>query len=123
MLLPGLSELDCGDWDGLSFSEIRERWRSHYARRGEDPTLPPPGGETLAHAAARAEAALRSFLSETDGDVALVGHSGVNRALLCALTGSPYARYRDFPQPWLCVNRLRWDGAVLTVDDVGLEIT
>lgn len=123
MLLPGLAELDCGDWDGLSFSEIRARWPEHYARRGEDPTLPPPGGETLDHAAARAEAALRAFLSETEGDVALVGHSGVNRALLCALTGTPYARYRDFPQPYLCVDLLRWDGAVLTVDGVGLEIT
>ena len=121
--LPGLTELDCGDWDGLPFSEIRTCWPEHYARRGEDPTLPPPGGETLDRAAARAEAALRSFLAETEGDVALVSHSGVNRALLCALTGTPYARYRDLPQPYLCVNRLRWDGAALTVDGVGLEIT
>lgn len=123
VLLPGLAELDCGDWDGLPFSEIRARWPEHYARRGEDPTLPPPGGETLDRAAARAEAALRAFLTETAGDVALVGHNGANRALLCALTGTPYARYRDFPQPYLCINLLRWDGAVLTVDGVGLEIT
>ena len=119
--LPGLAELDCGDWDGLPFSEIRQRWPDHYARRGQDPTLPPPGGETLDRAAARAIQALRSFLAETEGDVALVGHSGVNRALLCALTGTPFARYRDFPQPYLCVNLLRWDGAVLTVEGVALE--
>lgn len=123
VLLPGLAELDCGEWDGLPFSEIRARWPAHYARRGQDPTLPPPGGETLERAAARAGAALRDFLGATAGDVALVGHSGVNRALLCALTGTPYARHRAFPQPYLCVNLLRWDGAVLTVDGVGLDGT
>ena len=120
-LLPGLAEVDCGDWDGLPFSEIRQRWPEHYARRGADPALPPPGGETLDHAAARAETALRAFLAETEGDVALIGHSGVNRALLCALTGTPFARYRDFPQPYLCTNRLRWDGTALTVERIGLE--
>lgn len=119
-LLPGLAELDCGDWDGLPFSEIRTRWPEHYARRGQDPALPPPGGETLDRAAARAGEALRTFLAATEGDVALVAHSGVNRALLCALTGTPYARYPEFPQPYLCINLLRWDGAVLTVDGVGL---
>ena len=120
--LPGLAELDCGDWDGLPFSEIQARWPEHYARRGANPALPPPGGETLDRAAARARAAICAFLAATEGDVALIGHSGVNRALLCALTGTPYARYRDFPQPYLCINLLRWDGVSLTADGVKEEI-
>lgn len=119
--LPGLAELDCGDWDGLPFSEIRARWPEHYARRGRDPSLPPPGGETLDQAAARARAALAALLAETEGDLALVAHSGLNRALLCALTGLPFARYREIPQPYLCINLLRWDGAALRVEAAGLD--
>ncbi len=35
-LAPGLTELDMGQWDGLSFAAIRKAWPQLYTRRGHD---------------------------------------------------------------------------------------
>ena len=121
-LVPGLEELDCGLWDGLSFDEIRARYPEEYARRGLDPALPPPGGEPPEHAAARGLAALYALAARTQGDLAVVAHAGLNRAVLCALTGRPMAELRTLPQAHLCMNVLRYDGARFTVDAVGVLI-
>ena len=117
--LPGLEELDCGEWDGLSFDEIRARWPAHYARRGEDPALPPPGGEAPEAAAMRGLGAITALMERTEGNLAVVAHAGVNRAMLCALQGLPMREMRALPQPYLCVNTLHYDGARFTVAAVG----
>ena len=119
---PGLEELDCGAWDGLPFSEIKARWPEHYARRGEEAALPPPGGEDPAHGAARALDTLRAIAAQTEGNFAAVSHAGLNRALLCALQGLPMTEMRALPQPYLCRNVLRFDGERFTVESVGAEI-
>ncbi len=118
----GLEELDCGEWDGLSFDEIRLRFPEHYARRGIDPLLPPPGGEPLAHAAARGLAALEALAASTQGNLAVVAHAGINRAVLCTLLGRPMSEMRALPQPYLCMNVLQYDGARFTVAAVGISI-
>ena len=117
--VPGLEEIDCGLWDGLSFDAIRARWPEHYARRGEDPALPPPGGEAYVHAAARGLAALRKLLARTEGDLAVVAHAGVNRAMLTVLAGMPIDGLWSLPQEHLCVNSLSFDGTRLSVVSVG----
>lgn len=114
-VVPGLEELDCGDWDGLSFDEIRARYPEEYALRGEDPTRPMPGGETLDALAARALDALGALLARTEGNLAAVAHAGVNRVLIRALTGRPFSEREPIAQPYLCVNVLRFDGAALSV--------
>ena len=120
--VPGLRELDCGDWEGLSFDDIRARWPEHYARRGANPALPPPGGEDLTQAAQRGIAALTELLSRTEGDLAVVCHSGLNRAMLCALMGRPMADMPTLPQPYLCMNILHCDASGLTVAAVGCPL-
>ncbi len=118
-VVQGMQELDCGEWDGLSFDEIRARYPEEYALRGEDPTRPMPGGETLDQCAARALSALRGLLSRTEGNLAVVAHAGVNRILLRTLAADP--GLRPLPQPYLCVNILRWDGEALAVSAFGLD--
>ena len=120
-VVPGLEEMDCGDWEGLTFDEIRARWPDWYARRGADSGLPPPNGEAPAAAARRGIAALTEVLARTEGDpvVAAVSHSGLNRAMLCALTGRSMAEMGALAQPYLCVNVLHFDGEALTVETIG----
>ena len=117
--VPGLEELDCGAWDGLAFEEIRARFPEEYARRGKDPTLPPPGGETLEHASQRGLAALYALAERTKGNLAVVAHAGINRAMLCALMHLSLSEYRSLPQPYLCANVLRYHGARFSVAAVG----
>ncbi len=118
-IVPGLEELDCGAWDGLGFAEIRARFPEEYASRGRDPALPPPGGEQPEHAAQRGLAALYSLAERTEGNLAVVAHAGINRVMLCALMNLPMSEQRGLPQPYLCVNALRYDGAHFTVAAVG----
>ena len=81
-ILPDLQEIDCGDWDGLDFEEIQRRWPEVYAARGKDLSLPMPNGETADAVRERARRAWNRILAETTGDVLIVAHSFVIRALL-----------------------------------------
>ncbi|MBE6997379.1 MAG: histidine phosphatase family protein [Ruminococcaceae bacterium] len=117
--VPDLREQDCGAWDGLDFAAIRARWPEHYARRGEDLSLPPPGGEAPAQLARRGLDALAGLMQRSEGPVLTVAHAGLNRAVLCALLGLPFASMYTLPQPYLCANVLRWDGESFAVAAVG----
>ena len=78
-------------------------------------------GEDFAQAARRGIAALTEALSRSEGELAAVCHSGLNRAMLCALTGRAMAEMRALPQPYLCVNVLLFDGNALAVSAFGLS--
>ena len=119
--VPELRELGVGCWEGLTFREIRERYPELYALRGNDPAEHiMPGGERPADCRDRAMAALSHLLSETEGDLAVVAHAGVNRLILCGLLGLELRKFLTIPQPYGCVNCLREDGGVLDVEAVGL---
>ena len=124
--LPGLQELGVGEWEGLTFREIRERDPNLYARRGEDPAEHiMPGGERPADCRDRALTALRDLLQKTEGDIAVVAHAGVNRLVLCELLGLSLNQFLTIPQPYGCVNILYEKGGVLTAEAVGVlpEVT
>ncbi|MFL6239114.1 MAG: bifunctional RNase H/acid phosphatase [Actinomycetes bacterium] len=48
------AETDFGDWEGLTFAEVRERWPAEMAAWLADPAVAPPGGESFAATAKRA---------------------------------------------------------------------
>ena len=119
--VPELRELGVGCWEGLSFREIRERYSEEYALRGENPAeYVMPGGERPADCRDRALNALLRILAETEGDIAVVAHAGVNRLILCDLLGLELREFLTIPQPYGCINCLREDGGVLAVETVGL---
>jgi putative nucleotidyltransferase with HDIG domain len=115
-----LQEIDMGDWEGLSFAEIRERYPGLYERRGKNPgTVVPPNAEAPAHAQARAASALERILGESAGAIALAGHAGINRLLLCAYGNRGLDEWLSLPQPYGCVNILREGEGGLRVEETG----
>ena len=117
-----LREIGVGEWEGLSFPEIRRRFPEEYALRGQDPVrYGIPGGELPAECLERAMAALRKLVEQTEGDFAVVAHAGINRLILCALQGRPLKDFLKIPQPYGCINILHADGDALRVHAVGLE--
>ncbi|GAA5184387.1 bifunctional RNase H/acid phosphatase [Rugosimonospora acidiphila] len=44
---PELIESDFGDWEGLTFTEVREGWPAHLAKWLDSPAVAPPGGESF----------------------------------------------------------------------------
>lgn len=82
--LPGLAEQDAGEWDGLSFEEIRAGWPELYARRGEQPYLPMPGAEPEEAVVKRFADAVE-YVRRSGADAALVSHAGAIRLYMKAL--------------------------------------
>jgi broad specificity phosphatase PhoE/ribonuclease HI len=54
----GIRETDFGQWEGLTFAEVRARWPDALAAWLADPAVAPPGGESFADADRRVSAAL-----------------------------------------------------------------
>ena len=118
-LLQGSEEHFAGDWENLSFDEIRRRWPELYRLRGEDPTITLPNAESIAHCMERFEGAVKRAMEGTDGDVVLVSHATVMQTLLCTLCDIPLREYKKIKLPYGSVTTLLYDGS-FTVGDVGL---
>ena len=77
-------DIDFGQWTGLSFDEVKQRWPEELdnwiAHPGETHI---PGGESLAEMHLRARQALRELSVRHSGQtVILVGHTVINRVLI-----------------------------------------
>ena len=89
-IVEDLREMHAGEWDGLTFDEIRQRYPELYAARAKDLTLPLPGAEDPKEGFARFTAALRHCAATAPGDLAVVGHGGIIARFLQELTGTWY---------------------------------
>ena len=87
-ILSGLREMYAGEWDGLTFDQIRQRYPELYAARGLDRTLPLPGGEDEEAALVRFRMDMEKAASEAPGDLAIVAHGGIIAKFLQALSGT-----------------------------------
>lgn len=85
----GLDEIDFGDWTGMAFEALQglAEWQAWNQFRG---TAPTPGGETMLEALARALRSLARWRRALpDGEVVLVSHQDVLKAVLAHGLGMP----------------------------------
>lgn len=89
-------EVDYGDWEGLSETEIERDYADLWRERVADPwNVSPPNGESYQTLWARLEPAWLDLINAHQGQsVAVVGHNGSLRVLLCQLLGAPPANAR-----------------------------
>lgn len=86
-ILDDLRELHAGEWDGLTFDEIRIRYPELYAARATDKALPLPGAENGADGLVRFTAALKTAAGLAPGDFAAVAHGGIIAQFLQEISG------------------------------------
>jgi 2,3-bisphosphoglycerate-dependent phosphoglycerate mutase len=104
----GLRERGFGEFEGLTFKEIGERWPEQSARwRRRDPTFGPPGGEVLSDFYDRSVATVMRLAAAHPGQtIAVVAHGGVMDCLYRAATRLAL----DAPRSWqlgnASINRL-----------------
>ena len=104
----GLRERGFGEFEGLIYTEINERWPDMAERwRRRDPTFGAPGGETLNAFYARSiETATRLAALHPGQTIALVSHGGVMDCLYRAASRIAL----DAPRSWqlgnAAINRL-----------------
>lgn len=108
-LAPDWAELRLGEWDGLPYREIAERWPQEYTRWRESPAARPPGGESVEDLQQRMDAATLRLRTEYPGrTVVVVTHTGPIRAVVArALEAGPAAFWRLRTDP-ASITTLRW---------------
>lgn len=117
-----LQELDAGQWDGLTFSEIASRWPQLYAQRGlHIGTCPPPDGESFQTAGERLSRALHRICASESGNIAIISHSGAARGWLCRELGLPSDDVLRLPQPYGGITAADWTGAGFRILYCGMQ--
>jgi probable phosphoglycerate mutase len=72
---PDIIECDFGEWEGLTFAEVRERWPERLDEWLASPAVAPPGGESLEAVSSRVRRVVSNLLREyEEGTVVVVSH-------------------------------------------------
>lgn len=109
--LANLREISLGAWEGLARQIVATRRAGEFAARGRDiENYRIPGGESFADCRQRALAAWGAILRSGARRIAVVGHAGINRVLLCHLLDMPSAHLFRLGQDYGCVNVIEAEG-------------
>jgi broad specificity phosphatase PhoE len=117
--LEGIEEISVGEWENKTFEVIKANYTDIYAARGLDWSITPPGGETLSSAAARIEAAIRRAVLGVGGNLLIVTHDGLIRALLWKLMRLDTRKDAMIRQPYGSVTVLECAAGKLNVTATG----
>ena len=105
--LPELREMDFGDWEGLTLSEIRRNFPEELQKREKDLiNYKAPGeGESIADLSERIETVFERIRAEQKGnDIVIAAHGAVNRVILCKALGLDLDRMFNVHQGYGCLN-------------------
>jgi len=89
-VLEDLREMYAGEWDGLTFDEIRQRYPELYAARFHDLTIPLPGAEDHREGLVRFCGAMAQAAELAPGNFAVVAHGGIIAQFMRKITGIWY---------------------------------
>lgn len=85
-----LREILLGEWDGMTFRRVKERWPEAFRQRGMDlARFRPPGGESFLDLQQRVIPVIQAAADRAERHMLIVAHAGVNRVILCGLLGMP----------------------------------
>jgi broad specificity phosphatase PhoE/ribonuclease HI len=98
---PGLIECDFGEWEGRTFTEVRERWPADMERWFASASVAPPGGESFDAVAERTGRVVTRLRDTYPGRaVVVVSHvSPIKLILRDALAAGDALLYRLFLDP------------------------
>lgn len=103
---PELRELNIGDWEGLTWKEIAQRWPMEWQARLNDlVNYRVPRGENLLDVETRVMPVITEIVERHKGqEILVVGHGGVNRIVLLSAIGAPLAGMFNIEQNYGCLN-------------------
>ena len=114
---PGLRERLFGVYQGLTVSQIEDRWPQDAVRwRQREPDFAPEGAESLQEFSTRCVGAAQRIAERHPGEtIALVAHGGVLDCLYRAATGMDLQAPRTWAVPNASINRLLFHGEGFTL--------
>jgi alpha-ribazole phosphatase len=107
---PAWREIDMGEWEGRTIASLHDQAPEQVAQLFNDPvSFKYPGGESFAAFTARVQRALEQLLiTHGTGEVALVAHGGVCRAIIGSALGMPTRNWLLLAQDYGCLNVIDW---------------
>lgn len=107
-ILPGLCEVDFGDWTGFNWEEVRKKFGVHpYDWLDEIELGAVPNGETGVQFRARVESCLFEIIRRHPvGTAAIFCHGGVIRMLLAILLELPLPKTNSFEIEYASVTQV-----------------
>lgn len=100
-----LREIHLGEWEGRTFETVQSLDPDGFRQRGEDfANHRPPGGENFSDLQHRVMPVFEGLVAETEGNLLIVGHAGVNRVILCRLLGMPLSNLFSLGQDYGGIN-------------------
>lgn len=93
-----LRELNFGEWEGMHFTEVREKHRKEWEQWGKDwKSAAPPSGESFITMYNRVKSCIEYVLEEYKGKkILIVSHQGSMRIIPLILLGLPVDYYWSF---------------------------
>jgi alpha-ribazole phosphatase len=103
-------EIDMGAWEGRTLSALNDESPEQVALLFDDPaSFEYPGGESFAGFTVRVRRALdQLLLTRPHGEIALVAHGGVCRAIIGDVLGMPMRNWLRLAQDYGCLNVITW---------------
>ena len=119
---PGMREIRAGEWEGLPFRTLAERFPEDFGMWMEDiGNSRCTGGESVKEFSARILAAVDRIAAANPGKTVCIGtHATPIRAVCTAAAGLPAGRMAEIP--WVrnaSISRFVWEDGVLTAVSVG----
>ena len=108
--LQGLIDINYGDWEGLTFNEVKKKYSDEYNKWEKRPHLIRfPHGETLDEAKKRSFCAFKNIVKKNPGNsILIVPHRVINKVLLCALLGLSTSHFWEIKQDTGCINLIEY---------------
>ena len=115
-LLPGIIDINYGDWQELSHDEVAQAHPHLYSRWLETPhRVKFPHGESLRQVRLRGMAALKEVAARHEGQtVLMMAHQVVNKALVCAMLGLGNSHFWRIRQDNACLNVFEHHDGIFT---------
>jgi alpha-ribazole phosphatase len=103
-------EIDMGAWEGRTLSSLNDEAPEQVALLFDDPaSFEYPDGESFADFTMRVKRALdQLLLAHSHGEIALIVHGGVCRAIIGGVLGMPMRNWLRLAQEYGCLNVITW---------------
>jgi alpha-ribazole phosphatase len=103
-------EINMGLWEGRTLTALNDEKSEHVASLFNDPaSFEYPGGESFADFMTRVQESLgQLLLSHSHGEIALVAHGGVCRAIIGGALEMPMRAWLRIAQGFGCLNIITW---------------
>ncbi len=110
--VPGLNEVDFGEWDGLTYPEIKERYpglADDWLKRTSEVQI--PGGESWLDFKTRVMGALNEILNKNGGkNILVVSHGGPIKTIISDILGLELTSFWKITQDRGALNIIEFYG-------------